>query len=251
MRFQPPGHGLAPSDIGRPADLVGPLSSSRCGCREERPSNTDLQRALLEAQAEIAIAAGDLDRARSAADELERVAGRFESKALVASAALARGRVQLADGDAAAAEQSLSDAVRFWNEVGAPYEAAMARISPAIAHRVSGSEHRAVREEQSVRTILDGIKAAPTVTRSWASRRTRHSTSGRPPAPTRSDARATTGPCTSTGKPCTCAISRACSISRGFSPTPASLTLSVAKFNGGAVAALKVGPAPTTMTWPR
>ena len=52
---------------------------------KERPPNTDLQRApLLEAQVEIEIAAGDLDRARSAADELELVAGRFENKPLAA-----------------------------------------------------------------------------------------------------------------------------------------------------------------------
>ena len=69
---------------------------------------------------------GDIDRARTAADELERVAARFESKALVAGAAHARGRLRLADGDAAGAEQSLSEAVRLWNEVGAPYEAALA-----------------------------------------------------------------------------------------------------------------------------
>src|SRR4051812_40903137 len=79
---------------------------------KERPPNTDLQRApLLDAQVQIEIAAGDIDRARSAADELELVAARFENRALIASAALARGRVQLADGDAAAAEQSLSEAV--------------------------------------------------------------------------------------------------------------------------------------------
>ena len=29
MRFQPPGSGVRPSGIGRPAELVGPLSSSR------------------------------------------------------------------------------------------------------------------------------------------------------------------------------------------------------------------------------
>ncbi len=58
---------------------------------KERPPNTDLQRApLLEAQVEIEIAAGDMDRARSAADELELVAARFESKSLAASATLAR-----------------------------------------------------------------------------------------------------------------------------------------------------------------
>jgi tetratricopeptide (TPR) repeat protein len=131
---------------------------------KERPPNTHLQRApLLEAQVEIEIATGDIGRARSAADELELVAARFESKALVASAALARGRVRLADGDAAGAEQSLSEAVRLWNEVGGPYEAAVARMGLAEAHRASGSEHRAVLERQAARTILEGIQAAPSV----------------------------------------------------------------------------------------
>jgi tetratricopeptide (TPR) repeat protein len=129
---------------------------------KERPPNSDLQRApLLEAQVEIEIAAGDLGRARSAADELELVAARFESKALVAGAAHARGRVRLADGDAAGAEQFLAEAVRLWNEVGAPYEAALARLSLADAHAASGREHRAVLERQAARTILDGIQAAP------------------------------------------------------------------------------------------
>jgi len=131
---------------------------------KERPPNTHLQRApLLEAQVEIEIATGDLGRARSAADELELIAARFESRALVASAALARGRVRLADGDAAGAEQSLSEAVRRWNEVGAPYEAAVARMALAQAHRASGSEHRAALERQAARTILEGIQAAPPV----------------------------------------------------------------------------------------
>ncbi len=131
---------------------------------KERPPNTDLQRApLLEAQVEIAIAAGDLDRARSAADELDLVAARFESKALVASAAHARGRVRLADGDATGAEQSLSEAVRLWNDVGAPYEAALARLGLADAHHASGSDQRADLERQAARTILEEIEAAPTV----------------------------------------------------------------------------------------
>jgi hypothetical protein len=116
---------------------------------------------LLEAQVEIEIAAGDIGRARSAAPELERVAARYESKALVAGAALARGRVRLADGDAAGAERSLSEAVRLWNEVGAPYEAALARMSLAEAHAASGSEHRAVLERQAARTILEEIRTAP------------------------------------------------------------------------------------------
>jgi hypothetical protein len=131
---------------------------------KERPPNTHLQRApLLEAQVEIEIATGDLGRARSAADELELIAARFQSKALLAGAALARGRVRLADGDATGAEQSMSEAVRLWNEVGAPYEAAVARMALAEAHRASGSEHRAALERQAARMILDGIQAAPSV----------------------------------------------------------------------------------------
>ena len=131
---------------------------------KERPPTTDLQRApLLEAQVEIEIAAGNLGRARSAADELALVAARFDNKALVAGATLARGRVRLADGDAAGAEPCLSEAVRLWNEVGAPYEAARARMDLADAHAARGSEHRASLEREAARTILDGIETAPSV----------------------------------------------------------------------------------------
>jgi len=125
---------------------------------KEQPPNTDLQRApLLEAQVEIEIAAGDIDRARSAADELARVATRFKSKALLASAALARGRVRLAEGDASEAERFFSEAAQLWNEVGAPYEVALARMGLAEVFRASGSEHRADLELQAARTILDRI----------------------------------------------------------------------------------------------
>jgi hypothetical protein len=69
--------------------------------------------------------------------------------------------VRLADGDTAGAEQSFSEAVRLWNEVGAPYEGALARIGLADAHHASGSEHRAMLERQAARTILEGIQGAP------------------------------------------------------------------------------------------
>jgi hypothetical protein len=134
---------------------------------KERPPNSDLQRApLLQAQVEIEIAAGEIDRARSACDELEHVAARFESRALIAGAALARGRVRLAEGDAADAERSLSEAVRLWSEVGAPYEVALARICLAAAYAARGSDHRAALERQAARKILDAIQAAPPPARS-------------------------------------------------------------------------------------
>jgi tetratricopeptide (TPR) repeat protein len=132
---------------------------------KELPPNTDLQRApLLEAQVEIEIAAGNIDRARSAAGELELVATRFQSKALVASATLAQGRVRLAEDDAPGAERLCSEAARLWNEVGAPYEAAVARLSLAEALRTGGNEHQAAVEGQAARTTLEGIEGARTAT---------------------------------------------------------------------------------------
>ena len=113
---------------------------------------------------EIEIAAGDLGRARAAADELERVAARFQSKALVAGATLARGRVRLAEGDAADAERCCSEAARLWNEIGAPYEAALARMVLAEALRAGGSEEQAVLELQAARTILERIEVAASAT---------------------------------------------------------------------------------------
>ncbi len=130
---------------------------------KEQPPDTELQRApLLEAQVEIEIAAGNLDRARAAADELELVAARFQSKALVAGATLARGRVRLAEGDATGAEQFFADAARLWNDVGAPYETAIARMGLAEALRSGGSEQQADLELQAACAILERIAAAQT-----------------------------------------------------------------------------------------
>jgi tetratricopeptide (TPR) repeat protein len=132
---------------------------------KELPPDSDLQRApLLDAQVEIEIAGGDLGRAEAATDELEGVASRFQSKALVAGATLARGRLRLAEGDAAEAERCCSEAARMWHEIGAPYEAALARMVLADALRAGGSEDHAVLELQAARSILDRIEVAASAT---------------------------------------------------------------------------------------
>ncbi|MFI7410581.1 transcriptional regulator [Streptomyces sp. NPDC049627] len=126
---------------------------------KELPPDNDLQRApLLEARVEVEIAAGDLDEARAAADELAAVAARFRSRALIAAATLARGRVRLAQGDTAEAKRAYADAVRLWNEVGAPYEAALARLGLAEALRAGGGEQQAALEEQAAHALLDRVK---------------------------------------------------------------------------------------------
>jgi hypothetical protein len=132
---------------------------------KERPPDTDLQRApLLEALVEIEVAAGNIDRARSAAEELKLVAARFHSKALVASGTLAEGRVRLAEDDAADGERLCSEAARLWNEVGAPYEAAVARMGLAEALRAGGRQDQADLELEAARAVLDRIEATQTAT---------------------------------------------------------------------------------------
>jgi tetratricopeptide (TPR) repeat protein len=128
---------------------------------KELPPNSDLRRApLLEAQVEIEIAAGDLHRAQSAADELARVAAVFESRALSASAALAHGQVRLAAGDTAGARRDFEAAAHQWGKIGAPYETARGRMGLAHAHRAEGNEARALLEFRAAHAAFERIGAA-------------------------------------------------------------------------------------------
>lgn len=130
---------------------------------KEWPPNTALRRApLLEAQVEIEIAAGDLGRARSAAGELERVAAMFQSKALAATAALARARVTLATGDAAEAGREFQKAAQQWSDIGAPYETALAHTGFADALRAQRNEEES---EPDVRTAPEQARSVDAVFR--------------------------------------------------------------------------------------
>ena len=108
---------------------------------KELPPNTDLRRApLLAARVQIDLAVGDLVGAREAADDLARVAAVFQSRALAASAAMADGRVLLAEGELAEAQQAFASAVQLWSLVGAPHEVALARTGLAQAQPALGTQ---------------------------------------------------------------------------------------------------------------
>jgi class 3 adenylate cyclase len=116
---------------------------------------------LLPAQVEIAVAAGDLETARLAADELGPIAEAYGTPALQASAACARGAVQLAEGDAVAACESLRRGWRLWQEVDAPYEAARARVLLAAAYRDEGDAEAATLELRAARSAFERLGATP------------------------------------------------------------------------------------------
>ena len=90
---------------------------------------------LLPAKVEICVATGRLDDAGDAADELDHIASQYESEALTASSALARGRVQLASGDPLA-RVTLRRAVERWQQLDVPYETASAQLLLGQACRI-------------------------------------------------------------------------------------------------------------------
>jgi tetratricopeptide (TPR) repeat protein len=125
---------------------------------KELPPTTELRRApLLAAQVEISLARADLETARAAADELQEVAARFASNALAASALRARGGVLLAEGAVAQAAELLTDAVRAWSDIGAPYEAAECRLRLADAQRALGNTQAEALEREAARVTFEQI----------------------------------------------------------------------------------------------
>jgi tetratricopeptide (TPR) repeat protein len=127
---------------------------------KELPPNTELRRApLLAAQVEISLTAGDLDQARSAAEELGRVASTFESKALQASADFGHGAVLLASEDIRAARQLFERALAAWSELRVPYEAARARVGLAQTYQAEGDRPRATMEFRTAALAFERIGA--------------------------------------------------------------------------------------------
>lgn len=152
---------LAQGDVAAADALIrDALAHPRKVPSKERPPDVRLTRApLLDAQVEIAVAAGDVDGASVAAGELEEIAAAYGSRALQAAAALARGRTALARGDAESAVDACDEAVGTWSEVGAPYEASVARMVLAEAHWARGSDDRAVLELRAAASTFERLGA--------------------------------------------------------------------------------------------
>jgi len=116
---------------------------------------------LLPAQVEIAIAAGELTLARTAAEELGTIVDTYKSPALEAAKHQALARVLLAEGDAAAAALEVRAAIRLWREVASPYEVARARALLAKALRAADDDDSADYELRAAHAEFDRLGAKP------------------------------------------------------------------------------------------
>jgi DNA-binding CsgD family transcriptional regulator len=120
---------------------------------------------LLPAYAEVMVALGDLEQARSACRELAEIASEFPSAMLGAIAACVQGSVELAAGDADAALATLRRSLQVWQELGAPYEAARARVLVATACRALEDEDTARMELEEARAVFEYLDARPDLRR--------------------------------------------------------------------------------------
>ena len=95
--------------------------------------------ALLPAHVEIALAAGEIEEARTACLELRELAERYESAMLEPSSRMREGAVALAEGTRRGA-RPIAPRSALWLELDAPYE--VARTRELIAQGVLGARRR-------------------------------------------------------------------------------------------------------------
>ena len=124
----------------------------------------------LPAQAEIALAVNDVRTARASADELEQIVESYKigdrrAVAFDATVHVARGQIALAERDWEDAVGWLQRARDGWQEVGAPFEAAEARMLLGLAFRRRGDQHGGDVELESALGAFERLGAALDVAR--------------------------------------------------------------------------------------
>jgi DNA-binding CsgD family transcriptional regulator len=120
---------------------------------------------LLPAYVEVMLEAGDVEAARSAADELAAIAEGLDAPYLNALTAHASGAVLVAEGDSKAALTKLRSAHRAWRDLEAPHEAARVRLLVGLACRERGDHASAELEFEAARRALEELGAGPDLER--------------------------------------------------------------------------------------
>ena len=145
----------------------GDLDAAQATIRRVVDETTEpLQRAvLLPAYAEIMLALGEADEARSASVELEEIAAGSGRPMLAAIAAYVRGAVELGRGEAQASLGPLRRAWQLWQELDAPYEVARARMLVGLECRELGDNDTAALELDAARAAFEKLGARPDLAR--------------------------------------------------------------------------------------
>ena len=155
-----PGLALVKLARGEADEAARTLQSTLDDYRGDGPSLDLLTRSrLLPAQVEVALVRDDVDTARVAAEELERLATEYQRPAFEAMALTARGSILLHEGDHSAAARELDRAWRAWRETGFPYDGARARMLLGRAHLAAGEVGMARMELGAARSVFEDLGA--------------------------------------------------------------------------------------------
>ena len=157
-------HGRAPHPglaLLRLAQGQGEVARAAIDRAMAEPTRGRQRAEVFAAAVEIFLASGDLPAARRAADELKAVAGELNSDWLHAIAASAGGAVHLADGAPRQALAPLRDALTVWDDLNAPYEAALVRVLLGRACQALGDADGARMEWDAATRVFRECGAAP------------------------------------------------------------------------------------------
>jgi DNA-binding CsgD family transcriptional regulator len=149
-----PGLALLWLAMGRPAAAAGAIRRLL-----QEAANPVFRARVLPAAVEVLLADGDVDAARSAMAEMTLIAESFGCTALRATAAYCAGCVHLISGDAAAALVELRRSWQLWSGLGAPYEAARARMMIGATFREMGDQDSALAELAAARKTFSELGA--------------------------------------------------------------------------------------------
>jgi ATP/maltotriose-dependent transcriptional regulator MalT len=150
-----PGLALVRLAQGRIDAAVASIGAARAAATYDRLTGAR----LCAADVEIALAAGDTQRAREAADELAATAAAYDSSGLEAASRQAQGAVLVAIGQYGEALRILRSAYQLWLEFPAPYDAARTRLLLAEAYAALGDSDAAALELDAAHRVFDQLGA--------------------------------------------------------------------------------------------
>ena len=156
-----PGLALVRHAQGRSETAAGLLGRALA-----EPGLTPLARArLLPAEVEVALAIRDIGRAEAAAATLESTAAIYRTNLMRAEAGVARGLVARATDEHEAAIGSFRGAIREWQAVDAPYEAALAQTALGEAYLAAGDDDSAALEFAAASSTFESLGATVDLSR--------------------------------------------------------------------------------------
>ena len=158
----------------------GQLESAKTSIRNaiDEVQNHIQRSKILPAFVEIMIAADEINEARTAAEELTKIAQDYDVPFLHALAAQSMGAVTLSEGDIRSALGLLQKAWKNFHELEAPYDTARTRMLIGTAYRKLGDNDTADIEFEAARFVFRQLNAKPDLKRADAYMQTSSDQSG-------------------------------------------------------------------------